>query len=185
MSEGEKKKIFINPSLFSLDNVSRKKKEKPEKAIRMKPAPKPVSDRTRRNQVLKKIRENQEKQYKSLFESEKIPVETPSKTNNKINDEFQSDFDKSLNFMTAIVDSKPTTISNTHNHTFKNTSLRSQTDDYGIDKFAENVAVELPIDFFLPPPPTAEGATPNDTIQLRKPSANRSTKGQKTAATHI
>lgn len=170
MSEGEKKKIFINPSLFSLDNVSRKKKEKPEKAIRMKPAPKPVSDRTRRNQVLKKIRENQEKQYKSLFEGEKIPVETPSKTNNKINDEFQSDFDKSLNFMTAIVDSKPTTISNTHNHTFKNTSLRSQTDDYGIDKFAENVAVELPIDFFLPPPPTTEGVTPNDTIQLRKPS---------------
>ena len=160
MSEGEKKKIFINPNLFSLDNISRKKKKKPENAIRIKPVAKPVSDRTRRNQVLKKIRENQEKQYKSLFEGEKIPVETPKKSNDKINNEFQSDFDKSLSFMTAVADSKPM-----HNHTFKNTLQNSQTDDFGIDKFASDVAVDLPIDFFLPP-----SSNTSDTMQLRKPS---------------
>ena len=153
MSEGEKKKIFINPNLFSIENVSRKKREKPERAIRIKPTAKPISDKTRKNQILKKIRENQEKQYKSLFEGEKIKVEMPKKQSDKNNDEFQSDFDKSLTFMNAVADAKPTPIS--RNHTFKNTSLRYHTDeslsDIGIDKFATDVAVDLPIDFFLPP----------------------------------
>jgi hypothetical protein len=153
MSEGEKKKIFINPNLFSIENVSRKKREKPERAIRIKPTAKPISDKTRKNQILKKIRENQEKQYKSLFEGEKIKVEIPKKQSDKNNDEFQSDFDKSLTFMNAVADAKPTPIS--RNHTFKNTSLRYHTDeslsDIGIDKFATDVAVDLPIDFFLPP----------------------------------
>jgi hypothetical protein len=153
MSEGEKKKIFINPNLFSIENVSRKKREKPERAIRIKPTAKPISDKTRKNQILKKIRENQEKQYKSLFEGEKIKVEMPKKQSDKTNDEFQSDFDKSLTFMNAVADAKPAPIA--RNHTFKNTSLRYHTDeslsDIGIDKFATDVAVDLPIDFFLPP----------------------------------
>lgn len=153
MSEGEKKKIFINPNLFSIENVSRKKREKPERAIRIKPTAKPISDKTRKNQILKKIRENQEKQYKSLFEGEKIKVEMPKKQSDKNNDEFQSDFDKSLTFMNAVADAKPAPIA--RNHTFKNTSLRYHTDeslsDIGIDKYATDVAVDLPIDFFLPP----------------------------------
>ena len=153
MSEGEKKRIFINPNLFSIENVSRKKREKPEKAIRIKPTAKPISDKTRKNQILKKIRENQEKQYKSLFEGEKIKVEMPKKQSDKNNDEFQSDFDKSLTFMNAVADAKPAPIA--RNHTFKNTSLRYHTDeslsDIGIDKYATDVAVDLPIDFFLPP----------------------------------
>ncbi len=160
MSEGEKKKIFINPNLFSIENVSRKKREKPEKAIRIKPTAKPISDKTRKNQILKKIRENQEKQYKSLFEGEKIKVEMPKKQSDKNNDEFQSDFDKSLSFMNAVADAKPTPIA--RNHTFKNTSLRYHTDeslsDIGIDKYATDVAVELPIDFFLPPTPSSSDA---------------------------
>ena len=164
MSEGEKKKIFINPSLFSLDNVSKKKRAKPEKAIRIKSVAKPVSDRTRKNQILKKIRENQEKQYNSLFEGEKIKVETPKKSSDET--EFQSDFDKSLSFMNSIAESKPAPIQN-RNHTFKNTtSLRENTDDFGIDKFASDVAVELPIDFFLP----SSNQTGGEPLQLRKPS---------------
>jgi hypothetical protein len=152
MSDGEKKRIFINPNLFSIENASRKKKPKPEKAIRIKPVEKPMSDRTRKNQFLKRIRENQEKQYKSLFEGEKIKVDMPKKTTDKNTDEFQSDFDKSLTFMTAVADAKPTPSHNTHNHTFKNTSARQQMDDFGIDQFATDVAVDLPIDFLLPPP---------------------------------
>lgn len=151
MSDGEKKRIFINPNLFSIENASRKKKPKPEKALRIKSAAKPVSDRTRKNQFLKKIRENQEKQYNSLFEGEKIKVDMPKK-NDKTTDEFQSDFDKSLTFMTAVADAKPTPLRNNHNHTFKNTSMRHQMDDFGIDQFAVDVAVDLPIDFLLPPP---------------------------------
>lgn len=152
MSDGEKKKIFINPNLFSIENASRKKKPKPDKAIRIKPVAKPVSDRTRKNQFLKRIRENQEKQYKSLFEGEKIKVDMPKKSSDKTTDEFQSDFDKSLTFMTAVADAKPTPSHTNHNHTFKNTSMRHQMDDFGIDQFAVDVAVDLPIDFLLPPP---------------------------------
>ncbi|NDH69280.1 MAG: hypothetical protein EBY22_15545 [Gammaproteobacteria bacterium] len=77
----------------------------------------------------------------------------PKKQGDKNNDEFQSDFDKSLTFMNAVADAKPASIA--RNHTFKNTSLRYHTDeslsDIGIDKFATDVAVDLPIDFFLPP----------------------------------
>ncbi len=148
MSDGDKKKIFINPNLFSIDNVSKKKRAKPEKAIKIKPV-KSVSDKTRKNQILKKIRENQEKQYNSLFEGEKIKVDIPKKSNDET--EFQSDFDKSLSFMNSIAESKPAPIS--RNHTFKNTSALNShhTDDLGIDKFITDVAVELPIDFFLPP----------------------------------
>ena len=69
-------------------------------------------------------------------------MENNVRPNNKINDEFQSDFDKSLSFMTAVADSKPIPIQNTHNHTFKNTSLRSHTDDLGVDLFANDVAVD-------------------------------------------
>lgn len=156
MSDGEKKKIFINPNLFSIENASRKKKPKPEKAIRIKPVEKPMSDRTRKNQFLKRIRENQEKQYKSLFEGEKIKVDMPKKSSDKNTDEFQSDFDKSLTFMNAVADAKPM-----HNHTFKNTSMRQQMDDFGIDQFATDVAVDLPIDFLLPPPSNANLSGPS------------------------
>lgn len=170
MSEGEKKKIFINPSLFSLDNVSKKKRAKPEKAIRIKSVAKPVSDKTRKNQILKKIRENQEKQYSSLFEGEKIKVDTPKNSSDET--EFQSDFDKSLTFMNSIAESKPSPMQN-RNHTFKNTSsLRENTDDFGIDKFASDVAVELPIDFFLPSSSsqTPANQTGGEPLLLRPPS---------------
>ena len=176
MSDGEKKRIFINPNLFSIENASRKKKPKPEKALRIKSAAKPVSDRTRKNQFLKKIRENQEKQYNSLFEGEKIKVDMPKK-NDKTTDEFQSDFDKSLTFMTAVADAKPMPLHNNHNHTFKNTSMRHQMDDFGIDQFAVDVAVDLPIDFLLSPPSNSILTAPNSgssTIPLQKPSTTMS-----------
>jgi len=163
MSDGEKKKIFINPNLFSLDNVSKKNKSKPEKSIRIKSVSKPVSDRTRKNQILKKIRENQEKQYNSLFEGEKIKVELPKTPKDET--EFQSDFDKSLSFMSAIADSKPSVITNSRNHTLKN--INTTNDDVGIDKFVSDVAVELPIDFFLP---TDSSGASSEPLQLQKPS---------------
>jgi hypothetical protein len=186
MSEGEKKKIFINPNLFSIENVSRKKREKPERAIRIKPVVKPISDKTRKNQILKKIRENQEKQYKSLFEGEKIKVDMPKKQSDKNNDEFQSDFDKSLTFMNAVADAKPAPIA--RNHTFKNTSLRYHTDeslsDIGIDKFSTDVAVDLPIDFFLPPaaPSNVSSTSPSSTPLTMSPSPSSSASSPMTFA---
>ena len=116
MSEGgEKKKIFINPHIFNPDSFTRKKKPKPDKPLKVKSV-KPISDKTRRNQILKKIRENQEKQYKSLFSNES-DREVPKKS--KEVDQFESDFEKSVNFMNQIADSRPKPAIQ-HNQTLRN-----------------------------------------------------------------
>jgi hypothetical protein len=120
MSEGgEKKKVFINPQIFNPDSFTRKKKPRPDKILKVK-SDKHVSDKTRRNQILKKIRENQEKQYKSLFsnESDREPTKKSKET-----EQFESDFDKSISFMNQIVDSRPKSVVNTNNHTLKNTEF--------------------------------------------------------------
>jgi len=104
MSEGgEKKKIFINPHIFNPDSFTRKKKSRPDKPLKIKSV-KPISDKTRRNQILKKIRDNQEKQYKSLFSNE--ADREPTKKSKEV-DQFESDFEKSVNFMNQIADSRP------------------------------------------------------------------------------
>ena len=116
MSEGgEKKKIFINPHIFNPDSFTRKKKPRPDKPLKIKSA-KPISDKTRRNQILKKIRDNQEKQYKSLFSNE-ADREVPKKS--KEVDQFESDFEKSVSFMNQIVDSRPKPAIQ-HNQTLRN-----------------------------------------------------------------
>ena len=117
MSEGgEKKKIFINPHIFNPDSFTRKKKPKPDKPLKVK-STKPISDKTRRNQILKKIRDNQEKQYKSLFSNE-ADREVPKKS--KEVDQFESDFEKSVSFMNQIVDSRPKPAINPLNQTLRN-----------------------------------------------------------------
>jgi hypothetical protein len=117
MSEGgEKKKIFINPHIFNPDSFTRKKKPRPDKPLKIKSV-KPISDKTRRNQILKKIRENQEKQYKSLFSNEDNR-EVPKKS--KEVDQFESDFEKSVSFMNQIVDSRPKPSINPLNQTLRN-----------------------------------------------------------------
>ena len=116
MSEGgEKKKIFINPHIFNPDSFTRKKKPKPDKPLKVKSV-KPISDKTRRNQILKKIRENQEKQYKSLFsnESDREPTKKSKET-----EHFESDFEKSVSFMNQIADSRPKPAIQ-HNQTLRN-----------------------------------------------------------------
>ena len=116
MSEGgEKKKIFINPHIFNPDSFTRKKKPRPDKPLKVKSV-KPISDKTRRNQILKKIRDNQEKQYKSLFSNE-ADREVPKKS--KEVNQFESDFEKSVNFMNQIADSRPKPAIQ-HNQTLRN-----------------------------------------------------------------
>jgi len=60
------KTINIDLNLF---NVANTKKRKPpsDKPIKMKAPPKPKSNKTQRNDLLKRIREHQEKQYQKLF----------------------------------------------------------------------------------------------------------------------
>ena len=119
----EKKTIHINPELFTFSkNTTKKKKEKIEGEKR--PAIKVRSDRIRpktlRNNVMKMIRENQEKALKDLLSDKTI------KNSDKLptaSDEFQKDFDQSLEFFSKLAQKKDLEIKqarpNIHQSTIK------------------------------------------------------------------
>jgi hypothetical protein len=142
MSE-ERKKIVIDTSVFSAGGLTKKnkaKKEKPDKPLRIKNDLR--SQKTYRNQFMKKLREKQELQYKSLFSGEK-PIPSGKTVAKPDTEEFKSDFNQSLSFFENMVPQPPTTLKN---HTFKNKSLLYH-DDVGLS-FGEQVNLDLPDDFF-------------------------------------
>lgn len=142
MSE-ERKKIVIDTSVFSAGGLTKKnkaKKEKPDKPLRIKNDLR--SQKTYRNQFMKKLREKQELQYKSLFSGEK-PIPSGNTVAKPHTEEFKSDFNQSLSFFENMVPQPPTTLKN---HTFKNKSLLYH-DDVGLS-FGEQVNLDLPDDFF-------------------------------------
>ena len=63
------KTINIDLNLFNVASGSKTKKKKPtsDKPIKIKGPPKPKSNKSQRNDLLKRIREHQEKQYQKLF----------------------------------------------------------------------------------------------------------------------
>ena len=160
----EKKTIHINPELFSFSkNTTKKKKEKQvtEKRPQIKVKTANIRPKTLRNNVMKMIRENQEKALKNLL-SDKTPTDTP-KTNTDI-DEFQKDFDQSLDFFSKLAQKKDQEIKqanpNIHNSTLKNypnpnpTSLLLQPEPHispPLYSTNENVRLDFPEEFTIPP----------------------------------
>ena len=97
MSESKLKTISINPDIFSgFGGGSNSRKKKPDKPLKIK-APAPKSDKTRKREILQRIRANQEKQYKTMFE-EKEP-----KADN-VETQFNNEFDESVKFMESVVE---------------------------------------------------------------------------------
>jgi hypothetical protein len=171
----EKKTIHINPELFSFSkNTTKKKKEKVKGEKR--PPIKVKSDRIRpktlRNNVMKIIRENQEKALKDLL-SDKPPVKSSSTI-----DDFQKDFDQSLDFFSKLAQKKDLEIKqsrpNIHQSTIRQypnpepSSILLQP-DYSIPSpihTNENVNVEFPEEFTIP---IQNIPTLNPPIQIQKP----------------
>jgi len=156
----EKKTIHINPELFSFSkNTTKKKREKadPEKRPQIKVKTNNIRPKTLRNNVMKMIRENQEKALKNLL-SDKTPIENPA---NPI-DDFQKEFDQSLDFFSKLAQKKEQEIKqakpNIHNSTLKHypvgepSSLLLQP-PLAIPKIDtnENVQLEFPPEFAIPP----------------------------------
>lgn len=97
MSESKLKTISINPDIFSsFGGGSNSRKKKPDKPLKIK-APVQKSDKTRKKEILQRIRANQEKQYKTLFE------EKENKTDNA-QTQFNNEFDESVKFMESVVE---------------------------------------------------------------------------------
>ena len=156
----EKKTIHINPDLFSFSkNTTKKKKEKVEGEKR--PAIKVKSDRIRpktlRNNVMKMIRENQEKALKDLLSDKttenaiKIPT---------VSDDFQREFDQSLDFFSKLAQKKEQEIKqarpNIHQSTIKNypnpqpNSILLQPNFSIPINTNENVNLEFPEEYSIP-----------------------------------
>jgi hypothetical protein len=97
MSEPKLKTISINPDIFSgFGGSSNTRKKKPEKPLKIK-APVQKSDKTRKKEILQRIRANQEKQYKTLFNEKENKPDT-------VETVFNNEFDESVKFMESVVE---------------------------------------------------------------------------------
>jgi hypothetical protein len=97
MSESKLKTISINPDIFAgFGGGSNTRKKKPEKPLKIK-APVHKSDKTRKKEILQRIRANQEKQYKTLFDEKDKKHET-------VETAFNNEFDESVKFMESVVE---------------------------------------------------------------------------------
>jgi hypothetical protein len=173
----EKKTIHINPELFSFSkNTTKKKKEKVEGEKR--PPIRVKSDyirpKTLRNNVMKMIRDNQEKALKDLLSDKNN--ETPMKTSTA-SDDFQKDFDQSLDFFSKLAQKKDQEIKqsrpNIHQSTIRNYPnpqpnsilLQPQFTTPSINT-NENVNLEFPEEFKIPSPNPSSREPP---IQIHRP----------------
>jgi hypothetical protein len=111
MAEPKLKTISINPDIFSgFGGNANTRKKKPEKPLRIK-APVQKSDKTRKKEILQRIRNNQERQYKTLFDEKE-----KDKTEN-VETVFNNSFDESVKFMETVVDNTEKSV---FNKTLKN-----------------------------------------------------------------
>jgi hypothetical protein len=117
----ERKTIQINPELFKVSNVSRKKKPADHPKIQMKNTIKSQKQKTLRKNVLKMIREKQQESYRELFDTKKKPTKEADAPYEK---EFNKDFDETVEFFSSLSSKieerpKPSAVV-PHNITFKN-----------------------------------------------------------------
>ena len=126
MSE-EKRTIKINPDLFKVSGKTRKNQPRNTegKDIRVKSAN--AHNKTTKGKVLRYIREQQEKNYRKLFEENKpgSSVTTMNMKNTNPFPDTSSEFENSINYLKSIEENNKLKISSqnhnpqNHNHTIK------------------------------------------------------------------
>ncbi len=92
----ETRVVKYNEDLFKIPSGTQKRK-KGGAANRRPIKIKPVTSKTIKQRVLKEIRENQEKQYKTLIGGETAPL--PLEPSSKVETKFEEDFRKSVEYM--------------------------------------------------------------------------------------
>ena len=92
----ETRVVKYNEDLFKIPSGTQKRK-KGGAASRRPIKIKPVTSKTIKQRVLKEIRENQEKQYKTLIGGETAPL--PLEPSSKVETKFEEDFRKSVEYM--------------------------------------------------------------------------------------
>lgn len=151
----DRKTISINPELFKVtSNTTRKKRkdDNPNKEIKVR-APKVQNNKTLRGKLLKYIRDQQEKNYREKMDSDsRIHISNQHPIKNPLED-FDSDFDSSLQYLMSIADEneKKQKIQHTHNHNSTIKHYPNQTTSFipSMNDF-ENVSTILPEIFNTP-----------------------------------
>lgn len=151
----DRKTISINPELFKVtSNTTRKKRkeENPNKEIKVR-APKVQNNKTLRGKLLKYIRDQQEKNYREKMDNDsRSHISNQHPIKNPLED-FDSDFDSSLQYLMSIADEneKKQNIPHTHNHNSTIRQYPSQTPSFipSMSDF-ENVSTTLPDTFDTP-----------------------------------
>jgi len=152
------KVIKINPELFSLSNITRKKRPTKPKELKVK-EPKKQSTKTMRNKLLHYIRKTQEDNYRK-FHGREPEIKAPQ--NYKTDDiHFTNDFEESLKYLNEVAD-------NVKNAIPKNYTLKSTVPVNTIARmpatFVNDIA-PLPLHNVLPPPPPLI----NETFRIKQP----------------
>jgi hypothetical protein len=160
----EKKTIQINPDLFKVSEKTTSRKKHSPPNIKIKSPEKKQKQKTLRKNVLKMIREKQQEEYKRLFEKSETKKTSIGSSSQQ---EFNKDFDESLEFFSSLA-SKPENVENIeHNTTFKkypemNSVLLQPNTPIFIDT-NEIVNTDLP-DVF------SQNINSKETIQIHQPS---------------
>jgi hypothetical protein len=113
--KNQKKTISIDMNLFKIPDNTRKRRPKPDLQIKMKTREdkKPNRDKTTKKRILRMIRERQENEYDKLYNNQKEVKNDQSKRQNHV-DDFNKDFEESLNFFSALEKKQENSISTHH-----------------------------------------------------------------------
>jgi len=116
----DKKTISINPDLFKVSNTTRKKRkdDNPNKEIKVR-APKVQNNKTLRGKLLKYIRDQQERNYQKKMDSTPSNTSVTNKPILNPMDDFNSEFDSSLQYLMKITDENSKNPKKSHNTTIK------------------------------------------------------------------
>ena len=138
----ERKVITINPELFKTNGGTRKKRaENEQKDIRVRSQPN-ERNKTTKGRILKYIREQQDKNYKNLFEkTDEIPL--PKQSDLAI---FNKGFDDSVNYLASLTEQHKH--KSKQNQTLKQYPVQTQSLLYepaiSNHLFDENVSIDMP-----------------------------------------
>jgi len=131
MSE-EKRTIKINTSLFKIPDTRKNRKSKQQKEIKIK-TPKRENNKTLKRSLLRFLRNHQERNLNQIQPTNKTKTEI-DKPKTNITNEFNSDFNESLEYLTKLAkENEKTSVINPHNKTLKHYP------DYGKPSIAEPI----------------------------------------------
>ena len=129
--ETNKKTIQINPELFKLSSSTRKNRSKEDKIRIKNTQEKPKKMSTIKRNILKMIRNHQDERRKKKTvdnDLEDLPITSPLPLNNTVSQQFQNEFDQSLEYLSKLttdVDNKKQSYTIKRYPSFSTTSIPS------------------------------------------------------------